>query len=481
MSSIFISYRRSDAPAHARGIYDRLVDRFGEADVFKDIDSTDPGADFHEVIEDTVARCGALIAVIGRDWLPPKRDGERWPEHPRDWVRFEIANALKLGIRVVPVLVEGASMPSPADLPDDLHALTRRQNVELGETAWTAQLDQLINALGNILPPQAEPESRPEPQAELQMLRIKTGCEGAAAKAGHDLVLDVADWEVTVSTGDSPSIELTVDPTSIEVVSGSGGAKPLSDRDNADIKKSISKVLGTSPITFTSSHVQMGRTTLAVEGELTIAGKGNFINVPLAIAANGAVRGSITLIQSNFGIKPFTAMLGALKVNDSVEILIEGRLSQTNGARASGHVVKTTRDHDNRSIADRAIAKLGAAPVAHMPSHGVASASARLARGSQPISPVIPPAAPYDIAQLRDAAAQNASPSPLRRAALVIYRHPIRTMTIPWFVLVVIGAITDSNSAVLIAPWSVLLLTNVGVLIAKVAQRAVRRSRRGGD
>jgi hypothetical protein len=479
MPSIFISYRRSDAPAHARVIYDRLADRFGEGHVFKDLDSTEPGADFHEVIEDTVARCDALIAVIGRDWLPPRREGERWPDHPRDWVRFEIANALTQRIRVVPVLVEGASMPSAADLPDDLYGLVRRQNVELSETAWIAQLDQLINNLSNTLPPQPKPE--PEWQAELQTLKIKTGREGAAAKAGHDLVLQVTDWEATVATGASPSTELTIDPRSIEVVSGSGGAKPLSDGDKADIKKSIGKVLGTSPITFTTSHVQVDPKRLIVEGELTIAGASNGINVPLAIAEDGAISGSITLVHSSFGIKPFTAMFGALKVSDSVEILIEGRVTQASDALAPGHAVKTTRDHDNRSVADRATAKFGEGPGAGGPWQGAELKSTRLPTGAEPSAARIPAEAPYKIVQSGDVAARNASPSALRKAALIMYSHPVKTITIPWVLLVIVGSIANSHSAVLIAPWSVLVLVNIGVVMGKVAKWFVTRTRQDGE
>src|SRR3954469_18106471 len=107
MPSIFVSYRRTDAPGHAGRLYDRLVERFGAASVFKDLDSMEPGADFVEVIEETVQRCDALIAVIGRDWLAGSHGGGPRLDDPQDWVRLEIANALRRKVRVVPVLVEG--------------------------------------------------------------------------------------------------------------------------------------------------------------------------------------------------------------------------------------------------------------------------------------------------------------------------------------------------------------------------------------
>ncbi|MEY2515135.1 MAG: hypothetical protein QOJ89_2493 [bacterium] len=157
-------------------------------------------------------------------------------------------------------------------------------------------------------------------------LKIKTGKEGAAAKMGHDLVLGVNSWEATIEGGDSPSISLTADPGSVEVLEGSGGAKPLSDKDKADIKKSIgSKVLGSDQITFTSSSVDDNGGTITAQGDLSIAGKSSSVSVPLS-ANGGKLSGSITINQDDFGIKQFSAMMGALKVQKQVEVLIEGEV-----------------------------------------------------------------------------------------------------------------------------------------------------------
>ncbi len=147
MSSIFVNYRRNDAPGHAGRLYDRLVDRFGQANVFKDLDSLEPGADFEEIIDETIGRCDAVIAVIGQDWLAPSRDGVRRLDDPQDWVRLELAHALRRKVRVVPALVEGAQVPSASELPEDLRALTRRHAVELSEGAWGSQVGQLIDSL----------------------------------------------------------------------------------------------------------------------------------------------------------------------------------------------------------------------------------------------------------------------------------------------------------------------------------------------
>ncbi|CAN5212561.1 hypothetical protein BH20ACT16_BH20ACT16_16110 [soil metagenome] len=153
-------------------------------------------------------------------------------------------------------------------------------------------------------------------------LKVKTGREGAAAKAGHDLVLGVNSLDATVEGGDSPSITLNADPSSFEVISGSGGAKPLGDKDKADIEKSIGdKVLGSSPITFQSSEVSDS----GAKGDLSIAGSSSSVNVPLNVSGD-KISGSITLSQSEFGIKQFKALMGALKVSDQVTVEFEGSL-----------------------------------------------------------------------------------------------------------------------------------------------------------
>ncbi len=153
-------------------------------------------------------------------------------------------------------------------------------------------------------------------------LKVRTGREGAAARAGHDLVLGVNSWEATVQGGDSPSITLSADPASIDVIEGTGGAKALSDKDRADIKKSITgKVLGTSQITFRSSEVSNG----SARGDLSIAGSSSSVNVPLQVNGD-RISGSITLSQSEFGIKQFKALMGALKVADQVTVEFEGNL-----------------------------------------------------------------------------------------------------------------------------------------------------------
>lgn len=150
MSRIFICYRREDSIAYAGRIYDRLAAHFGEHDVFMDIDTLSPGVDFVKVLNQTVSSCDVLLAIIGRGWAKStNREGKRRLFDPDDYVRVEIRSALEREIHVVPVLVGGAEMPRPADLPDDLGKLTRRHALILPDLGFHQTIDRLIDALNS--------------------------------------------------------------------------------------------------------------------------------------------------------------------------------------------------------------------------------------------------------------------------------------------------------------------------------------------
>jgi polyisoprenoid-binding protein YceI len=159
-------------------------------------------------------------------------------------------------------------------------------------------------------------------------LKVKTYREGVAAKVGHDLVIEVTRWEVRIdSRGASSRVELTADSTSLEVRSGERGVKPLTDKDRAEIRKNIDeKVLNGKPITFRSTEVREEDSALAVDGDLTMAGSTRPVSARFNLAADGQVSGTIPLTQSEWGIKPYRGLMGALKVRDDVEIVLDGRL-----------------------------------------------------------------------------------------------------------------------------------------------------------
>jgi ABC-type amino acid transport substrate-binding protein len=145
---IFINYRRDDTDFPAGWLYERLASRFGESQVFKDVDSIQLGDDFVEVINEAVGSCDVLLAVIGDQWLSVvDQAGRRRLDSPDDFVRLEIEAALARDVRVIPILVEGARMPRADELPPSLARLARRQALELNPNRFDADTSRLIDVL----------------------------------------------------------------------------------------------------------------------------------------------------------------------------------------------------------------------------------------------------------------------------------------------------------------------------------------------
>jgi hypothetical protein len=147
-----MSYRREEAAYPAGWLYDRLADHFGSDQVFKDVDSIELGDDFVEVITRAVGACAVLLAVIGREWLTiTDAHGQRRLDNPNDFVRLEIEAALTRNVRVIPILVDGASMPRADELPDSLARLERRQALELSPARFAFDTGRLLKVLDRTL------------------------------------------------------------------------------------------------------------------------------------------------------------------------------------------------------------------------------------------------------------------------------------------------------------------------------------------
>jgi len=146
--AIFISYRRDDSEGEAGRLFDDLVRAYGDNSVFMDVTGIQPGLDFRKAIDDNVSSCGVLLAVIGPTWATiTGKDGTRRLDNPDDYVRLEIASALKRSIPVIPVLVHDAHMPTVDQLSDDLKDLRYRNSVELSHARWNSDVALLIGAL----------------------------------------------------------------------------------------------------------------------------------------------------------------------------------------------------------------------------------------------------------------------------------------------------------------------------------------------
>ena len=147
-SRIFISYRREDAAYPAGWLFDRLADKFGKNQVFKDVNSIQLGEDFVEVITAAVKSCDVLLAVIGERWLTiTDEQGQQRLENPSDFVRLEIETALARNIRVIPILVGGAQMPRADQLPPSLAKLAHRNALELSPSRFSSDTSRLLAVL----------------------------------------------------------------------------------------------------------------------------------------------------------------------------------------------------------------------------------------------------------------------------------------------------------------------------------------------
>jgi uracil-DNA glycosylase family 4 len=166
MSRIFINYRRQDSEGYVGRLYDHLAQHFERSDLFMDIDNIPPGADFVQVLEAAVNGCDVLIAVIGPQWaICTDEAGARRLDQWNDFVRIEIATALKHNKLVVPVLVGRARMPTPTDLPDDLQLLARRNAIELSHQRFSYDVEKLIKAIKDAVP--ANASFKPQPGSEV--------------------------------------------------------------------------------------------------------------------------------------------------------------------------------------------------------------------------------------------------------------------------------------------------------------------------
>ena len=149
MGGIFISYRRGDSEGQARALSLELANYVGKNSVFMDVDSIALGRDFRESLHESLESCDVVLALIGPDWLDIKDPGgRRRLDDPADFVRQEIATALKRNIPVTPLLVQGASMPAQDRLPDDLKDLAFRNGFELSHTRWHSDISELAERLG---------------------------------------------------------------------------------------------------------------------------------------------------------------------------------------------------------------------------------------------------------------------------------------------------------------------------------------------
>lgn len=176
-STIILSYRREDSAGVTGRIFDRLLQEFGSDRVFMDIDSMPAGVDFHEHLQAMLADCGALLVVIGKSWRSQRKGQDARIMDPDDWVRIEVETALERSIPVVPLLIDGATLPGRDQLPETLWPLLRRNALPVDSGRdFHAQLSRLVRDL------------------RLQLGEESAAPAVAAAPAGAPLTAADVDW-----------------------------------------------------------------------------------------------------------------------------------------------------------------------------------------------------------------------------------------------------------------------------------------------
>lgn len=180
MSRIFINYRRQDSEGYVGRLYDHLLKYFAKHDLFMDVTDLRPGINFVDALEEAVAACDVLLAIIGPAWIDAQDDtGERRLDAWNDFVRLEIASAIKQEKLVIPVLVGRAKMPAPDQLPEDIQGLAWRNAVELDHTHFANDVERLVEAVKQAVPANSSfkrdtpPHVLEKKQEALKQLRIE--------------------------------------------------------------------------------------------------------------------------------------------------------------------------------------------------------------------------------------------------------------------------------------------------------------------
>lgn len=168
MGNVFISYRRSETAGEARALFKDLAAALGSGSVFMDVDTIALGRDFRETVRDRLASSEIMLALVGKDWVRIKdAAGRRRLDDPDDFVRLEIETALNRGIPVIPVLVQGATMPKIDELPQEIRNFTFRNAFELSHSRWESDVHELLRRLALVREdgrPAQEPISGPPRQ-----------------------------------------------------------------------------------------------------------------------------------------------------------------------------------------------------------------------------------------------------------------------------------------------------------------------------
>ena len=286
-AQIFISYRRDDSAGYARAVYDELARRFGAERVFIDVDDIRAGQSFVEAIRQAVGESRVLLVLIGKRWLGAREGGTPRLFDAGDFVALEVASGLARGMNVIPLLLDGATMPTAAELPPTLRALAERNALELGNTRFAADMERLVHALdeaiGETVPAAsaAAPAATTGASASSRALRLGGVAVGAVA-------LGLLAWKLfspAGGAGESPSARAPIAVAEVRArVDGAWQADVTYDWPNARFVERFSFTDSTDALRGSASFLGVPRGIL--EGRVT-AGTLSFLTRTTETISNG--------------------------------------------------------------------------------------------------------------------------------------------------------------------------------------------------
>jgi hypothetical protein len=322
-SRVFLNYRRGDTSGHTGRLYDALSAHFGADKVFIDVDNIAIGQDFADRIGEVLSKVDIVLVVIGMEWLDAHTsDGHRRLDDPGDFVRIEVETALRRGILVIPVLVEGTEMPAAASLPDPLKPLARRNACVIDDRDWKRGVDRLVHAIDDVIATghfPAIPDStvqtkdapevvdvRPDRSAtESRWPSLKMHRRAVAAVAGIAVLLSAAAlWVATWSGGGdaaSSSDVATLIGTIKASVSEHAPGAPFEVEDDCTRWKK-----GQRPPTWTVNAVRLSfPTRTCTTGDQTMPNDFNTANVfQVAVAKDGRADAAWADVAGNYQSQP---------------------------------------------------------------------------------------------------------------------------------------------------------------------------------
>ena len=208
---IFISYRRDDSKQAAGRLGDSLEIALGRERIFRDIEDIQAGTSFAEALNTALARCSAMVVVIGPSWLTvvDRKTGVRRLDQPEDWIRAEIVAAMTRKIPVIPVLMDGAAQPTADDLPEALKPLAGLQSLKVEDERWRSDVQRLVDVLSRSLglpPAAATPAATASPAGKGRLA-------GAAVAALVLAGVAYGAWDLVFPPADAPEPQAVVNQT----------------------------------------------------------------------------------------------------------------------------------------------------------------------------------------------------------------------------------------------------------------------------